>query len=45
MNSTEVNNKNQNIPEDIMVLNDITMDDSKDESIVNTEEAESFFNL
>ena len=45
MNSTEVNNKNQNISEDIMVLNDITMDDSKDESIVNTEEAESFFNL
>jgi hypothetical protein len=50
INAEEVNNQNRNIPEDNilednMILNDITMDDSNNESIINTEEAESFFNL
>lgn len=45
MNANEVNNRNQNIPEDNIVLNDMTLDESNDDSIINTEEAESFFNL
>jgi len=45
LNAKEVNNMNINIPEEEPVLNNITFDESNDESIINTEEAESFFNL
>lgn len=45
LNAKEVNNMNINIPEEESVLNNITFDESNDESIINTEEAESFFNL
>lgn len=45
MNANEVNNMNQNIEDEGLDLVDITMDESKDESMINTEEAESFFNL
>lgn len=44
LNSKEVNDYNLNIDEDIN-LNDITIDESNDDSLINTEEAESFFNL
>ena len=45
MNANEVNNMNQNIPDDGSDILDITMEESKDETIINTEEAESFFNI
>lgn len=47
LNSNEVNNLNKNIPEDEEDedLNNITVNESNDESIINTEEAESFFNI
>ena len=44
LNSDEVNNLNENI-EDNTNLNDITIDESFEESMINTEEAESFFNM
>ena len=45
LNAKEVNNMNINIPEEEAVINNITIDESNDESIINTEEAESFFNI
>ena len=45
LNAKEVNNMNINIPEEEPVISNITIDESNDESIINTEEAESFFNL
>ncbi len=44
LNSDEVDNLNTNI-DDEDVINNITIDESIDEGIINTEEAESFFNL
>lgn len=44
LNSDEVDNLNTNIDEEELI-NNITIDESIDEGIINTEEAESFFNL
>lgn len=44
LNSDEVNNLNENI-EDNTNINEITIDESLEESMINTEEAESFFNM
>ena len=45
LNSEEVNNLNVMIQDEESIVNDITVDESNEETIINTEEAESFFNI